>query len=120
MVAETGKITIRDLEFNCIIGTLPYERENVQPVVMNISVWLDFTLAARNEDLAHSIDYVQLADDVQDFVCRSSFQLEPLPQDHRRRGFCTQAASNSAKRRCRIQHQDNQVKSSLASKRPIA
>lgn len=76
MVVETGKITIRDLEFNCIIGTLPYERENVQPVVMNVSVWLDFSLAARNEDLAHSIDYVQLADDVQDYVCRSSFQLE--------------------------------------------
>ena len=76
MVVETGKISIRDLEFSCIIGTLPFERENEQPVVMNISVWLDFTLAARNEDLAHSIDYVQLADDVQDFVCKSRFQLE--------------------------------------------
>ena len=76
MVIENGKISIRDLEFDCIIGTLPYERENVQPVVINISVWLDFTLAARNEDLAHSIDYVQLADDVQDFVCKSAFQLE--------------------------------------------
>ena len=75
MVVETGKISIRDLEFSCIIGTLPFERENEQPVVMNISVWLDFTLAARNEDLAHSIDYVQLADDVQDFVCKSRFHL---------------------------------------------
>ena len=76
MVVETGKISIRDLEFSSIIGTLPFERENEQPIVMNISVWLDFTLAARNEDLAHSIDYVQLADDVQDFVCKSRFQLE--------------------------------------------
>ncbi|WP_407456642.1 dihydroneopterin aldolase [Fibrobacter sp.] len=76
MVIENGKISIRDLKFDCIIGTLPYERENVQPVVINISVWLDFSLAARNEDLAHSIDYVQLADDVQDFVCKSAFQLE--------------------------------------------
>ena len=76
MVIENGKISIRDLVFDGIIGPLPYERENVQPVVINISVWLDFTLAARNEDLAHSIDYVQLADDVQDFVCKSAFQLE--------------------------------------------
>ena len=76
MVVETGKISIRDLEFSCIIGTLPFERENEQPIVMNMSVWLDFTLAARNEDLAHSIDYVQLSDDVQDFVCKSRFQLE--------------------------------------------
>ena len=82
MVVETGKITIRDLEFNCIIGTLPYERENVQPVVLNISVWLDFTLAARNEDLAHSIDYVQL---------------------------CPQASGNSSERWRRIQHQGDKV-----------
>lgn len=76
MVVETGKISIRDLGFNCIIGTLPFEREKEQPVVMNVSVWLDFTLAARNEDLAHSIDYVQLSDDVRNYVCRSAFQLE--------------------------------------------
>ncbi|WP_298770327.1 dihydroneopterin aldolase [uncultured Fibrobacter sp.] len=76
MVVETGKISIRDLEFSCIIGTLPYEREQEQPVVLNISVWLDFSQAARNEDLAHSIDYVQLADDVQNYVSQASFQLE--------------------------------------------
>lgn len=76
MVIETGKISIRDLSFDCIIGTLPYERENVQPIVLNISVWLDFSLAARNEDLTHSIDYAQLAEDVKGFVCSSCFQLE--------------------------------------------
>lgn len=76
MVIENGKISIRDLEFSCIIGTLPFEREQEQPVVLNVSVWLDFSQAARNEDLAHSIDYVQLSDDVQNFICQACFQLE--------------------------------------------
>ena len=76
MVIETGKISLKDLQFNCIIGTLPYERENEQPVVLNVSIWLDFAQAARNEDLAHSIDYAQLADDIQTFIRLSQFQLE--------------------------------------------
>ena len=76
MVIEAGKISIKDLQFDCIIGTLPYERENEQPVVLNVSLWLDFALAARNEDLAHSIDYAQLADDLIQFIRLSQFQLE--------------------------------------------
>lgn len=75
MVIETGKISIKELEFLCIIGTLPFEREKEQPVVLNISLWLDFTQAARNEDLIHSIDYAQLAEEVKNFIRLSQFQL---------------------------------------------
>ncbi|MCF0221868.1 MAG: dihydroneopterin aldolase [Fibrobacter sp.] len=76
MVVSKGKISIQDLQFDCIIGTLPVERENEQPIVLNVSIWLDFTLAARNEDLAHSIDYAQLAEDIKMFIRLSCFQLE--------------------------------------------
>ena len=76
MVIETGKISLKDIQFNCILGTLPYEREQEQPVVVNVSIWLDFTLAAQNDDLIHSIDYAQLSQDVQNFICMSRFQLE--------------------------------------------
>ena len=76
MVISKGKISIQDLQFDCIIGTLPVERENEQPIVLNVSIWLDFTLAARNEDLAHSIDYAQLAEDLKGFIRLSCFQLE--------------------------------------------
>lgn len=76
MVVELGKISLKDLTFDCIIGTLPYERENEQPIVLNVSLWLDFTQAAQNEDLAHSIDYAQLAEDLKGFIRLSCFQLE--------------------------------------------
>lgn len=76
MVIEAGKISLRDFTFDCIIGTLPFERIQEQSVVLNVSLWFDFTLAARNEDLAHSIDYAQLAEDLKGFIRRSCFQLE--------------------------------------------
>jgi len=76
MVAELGKISLRDLTFDCIIGILPHERKNEQPIVLNVALWLDFTLAARNEDLAQTIDYAQLAEDLKRFVRLSCFQLE--------------------------------------------
>lgn len=76
MVIESGKISIKDLTFNCIIGTLPFERENEQPIVLNVNLWLDFTKAAETEDLSYSIDYAQLAEDLQRFIRLSCFQLE--------------------------------------------
>ncbi|MBR4917129.1 MAG: dihydroneopterin aldolase [Fibrobacter sp.] len=76
MVVETGKISLKDIQFNCILGTLPFEREQEQPVVLNVSVWLDFSLAARNDDLVHSIDYAQLAENLKGFIRNAKFQLE--------------------------------------------
>ncbi len=76
MVVSTGKISIQDLQFDCIIGTLPHERENEQPIVLNVSVWLDFTLAALNEDLTQTIDYAKLAEELKGFIRLSCFQLE--------------------------------------------
>lgn len=75
MVVEAGRLSIKDLQFDCIIGTLPYERKAVQPVVLNVDLWLDFSAAARNDDLAHSIDYAQLAEALQDFIKKAQFQL---------------------------------------------
>ena len=76
MVIESGKISLKDLQFSCILGTLPYERVTEQPVVLNVSIWLDFTAAARNDDLIHSIDYAQLSENLQKFIRESKFQLE--------------------------------------------
>ncbi len=76
MVIETGKITLRDLTFDCIIGTLPSERTHEQTIVLNVSLWLDFSQAASSEDLNYSIDYAKLAEDLKGFVRLSCFQLE--------------------------------------------
>ena len=43
---------------------------------MNVSIWLDFTQAARNDDLVHSIDYAQLSENLKGFIRGAKFQLE--------------------------------------------
>lgn len=76
MVIETGKISIRDLQFNCILGIFPFEREQEQPVVLNVNLWLDFNEAAQTEDLSYSIDYAKLAEELKRFIRLSCFKLE--------------------------------------------
>lgn len=71
-----GEISIRDLSFDCIIGTLSNERINKQPIILNVSVWLDFLQVAQSENLQNSVDYAALANDVQKFICESKFLLE--------------------------------------------
>lgn len=75
MVIESGKITLRDLQFDCIIGILPFERENEQPVILNVTLWLDFTNAANSEDISYSIDYANLAEELKRFIRLSCFHL---------------------------------------------
>ena len=56
---EQGRIRLKDVQFDCIVGVLPYERINEQPIILNLTLWLDFAKAAETEDLNESIDYAK-------------------------------------------------------------
>ena len=58
------KIQIQGLNVDCIIGILPDERTNAQPVVVDITAWLDTREAARSCMLQLSLDYAQLTNDM--------------------------------------------------------
>ena len=75
MVVYPGQLSVLEVGFDCIIGTLPFERENPQPISLTISIHLDFSAAAENDDLSHSIDYAFLTEDVKSFILLSQFQL---------------------------------------------
>ena len=75
MVIEQGQIRLRDVQFDCIVGVLPYERINEQPIILNLTLWLDFAKAAETEDLNESIDYAKLAEELKAFIRLSSFKL---------------------------------------------
>lgn len=72
---EQGQIRLRNIQFDCIVGILPYERENEQPIILNLTLWLDFAEAARTEDLNESIDYAKLAEELKGFIRLSCFKL---------------------------------------------
>ncbi|MEE0876426.1 MAG: dihydroneopterin aldolase [Fibrobacteraceae bacterium] len=75
MVVQLGKIEIKDLGFECILGTLPFERIKPQPIVLNISIEFDFYQAAVSENIECTVDYAKLASEIREYVCESKFQL---------------------------------------------
>ncbi len=75
MVMELGRIRLKDIQFDSIVGILPYERANEQPVILNLTLWLDFAQAAKTEDLNESIDYAKLAEELKRFIRLSRFKL---------------------------------------------
>jgi len=72
---KLGKITVKEMGFECILGTLPFEREKPQPVLLSFSLWLDFSEAAQYEDLKYSVDYAALSEEIKDLIVNAQFFL---------------------------------------------
>ncbi|MBF0490094.1 MAG: dihydroneopterin aldolase [Candidatus Omnitrophica bacterium] len=53
-------IDIVDLKVRTIIGTHPWERENKQELIINISLEYDASKASRSDNLKDAIDYEQI------------------------------------------------------------
>lgn len=69
------KIFLRELQIDAIIGVLPHERIQPQPVIINLEIATDIRAAAKTETLVDTIDYAAIAQCVTDFVSASKFQL---------------------------------------------
>lgn len=71
----TTRVGFKDLEVKCIIGILPFERENLQTIF--ISAWLEYdaSRAAATEEIEHAIDYAAIADEISKIAKREQFQL---------------------------------------------
>ena len=60
--ARQDKVLIRELKVEAILGMLPQERVNPQPVLINITVFTDTRGAARSQDIVDAVNYAALAD----------------------------------------------------------
>jgi len=63
-----GKIFIKDLTTNIIIGVNDSERTNPQPVIINLSFDHNLKSAGKNDSLEDSINYSEVADKVRAFA----------------------------------------------------
>lgn len=72
---KTGKITIEEMGFKAILGTLSFERIKPQPVRLSFSIWMDFEKIADTDNLKDTVDYAALAEDLKAFIIKSKFQL---------------------------------------------
>ena len=70
-----GTIVIEQLKVDCIIGVYDFERENKQPLSIDIELNYDSSKACQSDYLKYAIDYFQITEDIHSFVSESSFQL---------------------------------------------
>ena len=71
----TGRVFIRDLAIECVIGVYEQERHARQPVVLNVVLEIDPAPAAASDDVTQAVDYQDLTDELVAFVGRSVFRL---------------------------------------------
>ncbi len=69
------KIMIKDLLVRCIIGTSDFERREKQDVRINITLFLDFSEAARKDDISLTANYREINKKIIQMVENSQFFL---------------------------------------------
>jgi len=72
---STDSITLTGLRITAHHGVFDFERENGQEFVIDVTVWLDFRAAASADDLAGTIHYGELAEEVAAAVRRDPVDL---------------------------------------------
>lgn len=70
-----AKIFIRDLELACKIGVSERERQEKQPVLINITIWADVKSAGETDDITQTVDYEDVYLQIIKLVEQSSFHL---------------------------------------------
>ena len=76
------KVFIRDLTFNAILGILPEERVQPQPVIINLTLITDITVAAASKNIGDTLNYAEVADAVRGLTVEGEYLLiETLVED---------------------------------------
>jgi dihydroneopterin aldolase len=68
-------LTLTGLRASAFHGVFPEERENGQEFIIDVTVWLDIAAAASGDDLARTINYGVLAEEVVASVERDPVDL---------------------------------------------
>jgi 7,8-dihydroneopterin aldolase/epimerase/oxygenase len=69
------KLFISGLKLQTIIGVHPHERTAIQPVILDIELFLDTTKPGETEDIADYADYDLFVETITQFVTGSAFLL---------------------------------------------
>jgi FolB domain-containing protein len=75
MEMRMESIYIKDLRAVCIIGINPRERVDPQEIIINIKMDADLSRACASDDIADTIDYKVLKDELLTFCQASSYFL---------------------------------------------
>lgn len=71
----TGTTGCRGLRIDCVVGVYPHEREQPQPIVIDIELDYDIATAAGSDTVSDAVDYDRVVAGVTELVQRRQFQL---------------------------------------------
>lgn len=72
---NTDRITLTGLRVQAHHGVFDFERENGQMFVVDVMAWLDLSAASGSDDLARTVHYGELAEEVAEAVATSPVDL---------------------------------------------
>lgn len=72
---HSDRITLTGLRVRGHHGVFDFERENGQEFVVDVTAWLDLSAASGADDLARTVHYGELAEEVTDAVATSPVDL---------------------------------------------
>ncbi|MBK5238697.1 MAG: dihydroneopterin aldolase [Actinomycetales bacterium] len=72
---NADRITLTGLRIQGHHGVFDFERENGQVFVVDVTAWLDLSAASSADDLARTVNYGELAEEVTDAVATSPVDL---------------------------------------------
>lgn len=79
MIATTG---LKGLRIDCVVGVYSHEREQPQPVMIDIELDYDVADAVHADEVSHAVDYERVAEGVTELVQRRGFHLiETMAED---------------------------------------
>ncbi|MCA9539567.1 MAG: dihydroneopterin aldolase [Myxococcales bacterium] len=70
-----GRIELRGLAVDCIVGVLPHERVTEQTLLLDVVLTADFAPAAASDALGDIIDYCQVAEALTAWLRAMRFKL---------------------------------------------
>jgi dihydroneopterin aldolase len=55
-------IVIEGLKVNTVIGCFNWERQIIQPLMLDLTVHVDLSQAAKSDELEHTLNYAQICE----------------------------------------------------------
>ncbi|MFN2593960.1 MAG: dihydroneopterin aldolase [Actinomycetota bacterium] len=75
MIDPTAHIYIRGLKVEAHIGVTQQEKDELQALIVDVDIEADLRAAASSDDVADTIDYAEVVDEVSEIVRTSRFSL---------------------------------------------
>lgn len=69
------KISLNGIKADVIIGTFPDERIKRQPITVDVDIFCDLSAAGKSDELADTVDYFSLEEQIYSIMINSSFFL---------------------------------------------